>query len=800
MSFLPAILLAVCAQVDAPPSLSAEPAQVFSGHSAAVYAVDSSPDGSLVATASFDGTVKLWRVADGAERIVFSGHKGKVMSVAFSPDGRSLVSGGEDKTVKLWDVPLDQGRPLAEQLSPVRAVALHEKSGRLVTAGADGSLRIWGLAGRKEERVLEPAAPGLRTLAVDRSGALVAAAGSDRIVRIWNLAPSARTKKKLSMEGTPLVRPGEKWRLWRGKTSPPAGWNARTFDASAWELLPSGFGYGTNPAELKTVTTRLDDMKQDRQLAGTPGYLSIFVRAKFNIPDPSLARKLILKVAFDDGFVAFLNGMEVVREGMRGAPPGFRQGASATVADAVEKRFDLTPHLSKLKAGENLLALQGHNVNTSSSDFVLSPSLFAVLPTSPETQDKPGPLKLAGSEGEIRGVDFSLDGSRLAAAGDDRMVRIWRLSDGQEIARLQGEAAGRDLVFIDNNTLAVAGADGVVAIWNISGAKILRSLAGHVGAVLAVDWLPVGRKLASAGKDGTVRLWDSDRGKELYKLVGHEGDALSLSFSGNGKQLVSGGADKTLRVWAVESGKALGQFSHSMPVRAVAAAPGGQYYAAAQGNSLVAWKRPSSSAVKTLTGHGGFVHAVSFSPDGGMIASAGQDKSIRTWSAADGAERLTIKAHDSTIYALAFSPGGQQLCSGSFDKTIKLWNAMNGIEVGRFLGHKEGVFCLSFSADGQHLFSGSSDLTVRRWEVKNGKELSVYEGHGGWVTGLGLRPSGTQLISADYSGTLLTWNIADGRILARRRARPVIYGLTVFADGKKLVTANPENTALLLSQ
>ena len=151
MNFLSAILLAVCAQVDAPPSLSAEPAQVFSGHSAAVYAVDSSPDGSLVATASFDGTVKLWKVADGAERIVFSGHKGKVMSVAFSPDGRSLVSGGEDKTVKLWDVPLDQGLPLAEQLSPVRAVVLHEKSGRLVTAGADGSLRIWDLAGRKEE-------------------------------------------------------------------------------------------------------------------------------------------------------------------------------------------------------------------------------------------------------------------------------------------------------------------------------------------------------------------------------------------------------------------------------------------------------------------------------------------------------------------------------------------------------------------------------------------------------------------------------------------------------------------------
>ncbi|MCH2586624.1 MAG: hypothetical protein MK138_17850, partial [Planctomycetes bacterium] len=61
-------------------------------------------------------------------------------------------------------------------------------------------------------------------------------------------------------------------------------------------------------------------------------------------------------------------------------------------------------------------------------------------------------------------------------------------------------------------------------------------------------------------------------------------------------------------------------------------------------------------------------------------------------------------------------------------------------------------------------------------------------------------PSGAQLISADYSGTLLTWNVTDGRILARRRVRPIIYGIAVFADGKKLVTANPENTALLLNQ
>jgi len=78
--------------------------------------------------------------------------------------------------------------------------------------------------------------------------------------------------------------------------------------------------------------------------------------------------------------------------------------------------------------------------------------------------------------------------------------------------------------------------------------------------------------------------------------------------------------------------------------------------------------------------------------------------------------------------------------------------------------------------------------------------VSVYEGHGGWVTGLALRPGGGQLISVDYSGNLLTWNTADGKLLVRRRLEPVVYALSLSADGKWLATANPANSAVLLRQ
>jgi len=801
------VAVLVLAQAGSPASTEStpvEPVRVFKGHEAAVYDVALSPDGKVLATASFDKSAKLWSVEKGSEIATLAGHSGKVLSVAFSPDGHRLLTGSEDKTVKLWDVPTDSASTLAIHGAPVESLLVSSDGKIIVTAAGDKTARVWNRVTGVEEKKFD-AGVALRSVATDPGGKFLAAAGDDRVVRVWRLAeppkpPKPEPPKSGDDRSVALIKAGDAWRLLEGKAAPPGDWNKPDFDDSKWKSAPSGFGYSSSPSELSTVKTNLDRMKNEK-------FLSIFVRSSFDIADPETVEKLVFKALYDDSFVVYLNGEEVARANIQGSPPAFNaSAASANEPTAVD--VDLAPHLGKLKKGKNVLAIQAHNTSVSSSDFVLTPSVVAIFrevkkPAEPkEPSPKPAAqgLELTGSGGVVLALSVSADGALVAGGGDDKTIHVWQTSDGKEIKKLDQGNVIRGLAFIDANTLVAAGEGGAIRVWNLGEGKVVRSLEGHTQTVRSLAWHEAKKLLASSSDDGSVRLWNVADGKQLRQVAGHEGAVLSVGFSADAGNLVTGGADKTLRVWSVADGKEVAVFTNDVPVRAVGAHLDGKYYCAAQGSGILEWRVTSSGAVRTLSGHGGYVHSVAFSPDGSTVASAGQDKTIRFWNSADGKQIRSVEAHTSTIYCIEYNHDGSLLASGGYDRTVKLWKTADGTETRKMDGHREGVFCLLFSSDGQRLFSGSSDLSVRSWNVADGKELGVLEGHRGWVTGLGLGGDGKQLLSIGYGGRLLTWDVEAGSPVLRQDVGPVVYSLAVSRDGAWVVTANPKNSAFLIER
>lgn len=159
---------------------------------------------------------------------------------------------------------------------------------------------------------------------------------------------------------------GEEYTYFRGIEEPPADWTTLEFDDFDWEIGNSGFGYGD--VDDNTI---IDDMQNS--------YLSIYIRKFINIDDLGAINFIQLGMRYDDGFIAYLNGVEIARSlsmGPAGIPANFNTPASDHESTPTPEWFNFSlDALDVLQEGENILAIEGHNTNLTSSDFTLIPYL-----------------------------------------------------------------------------------------------------------------------------------------------------------------------------------------------------------------------------------------------------------------------------------------------------------------------------------------------------------------------------------------------------------------------------------------
>ena len=155
--------------------------------------------------------------------------------------------------------------------------------------------------------------------------------------------------------------------------------NGTTFDDSSWSVAQLGLGYAT--ADGDAFDEFIGAGGDVQSLMRDAGRATIYVRLPFSLGDASAVQLATLKVRYDDGFVAYLNGDPEPIASANAEPPNLIQwdtGATAIHSDSSAVEFEeFTIDLNRLQTGSNILSLHGLNRSASSSDFLIDVEMVA---------------------------------------------------------------------------------------------------------------------------------------------------------------------------------------------------------------------------------------------------------------------------------------------------------------------------------------------------------------------------------------------------------------------------------------
>jgi WD40 repeat protein len=579
--------------------------RTFAGHAGSVRGVAFSPDGTRLASASVDGTARVWDAADGRQVVACRVRGGSAESVAFSPDGTTLATGGADGAVRLWDAHTGREvRSLTGFADWATAVAFSADGARVAAGSLDGAVKVWDAGSGKEVFTLPGHKGGTHGVAFGPDGTRLASGGADGFVRVWELRVG---REAVAVQGHQGAVRGVAYSA-DGTRLASAGadgvvkvWDAR---AGQEELALRGHRGPVHGVAFSPDGRRLASAGAD---------------AAVRVWDARTGQgALVLR-----GHTDAVSGVAFNPDGTRLATSSHDQTLKLWDATRRPEALTLTGHT------ETVLGLafapDGERLASASGDGTVR-----LWQASSGRED----LVLLGHTDAVVAVAFSPDGRTVASGGADRTVRLWDARTGQELTALRGHTDTVTGVAFrpDGRRVASSAADGTVRLWDAGLGREVVTLRDHTNGVLGVAFRSDGAVLASAGADRTVRLWDAESGQPVRTLEGCAGPVACVAFSPDGRRLAAG-AGHAVTVWDVDSGRSvLTLEGYRAGFVGVAFGADGTRLATAADDAVGVWDLRTGQNVLRWARERPAA-AVAFSPDGQRLAAAGEDRAVTVWDA-----------------------------------------------------------------------------------------------------------------------------------------------------------------------
>ncbi|KAL6400991.1 hypothetical protein AUP68_16711 [Ilyonectria robusta] len=539
--------------------------QILEGHTDVVTSVAFSPDSALVASASRDGSIRLWSI-DGGEciqeihgyglwltSVVFSpdstliasasgvhsnmsiwrvstgdriqhldGHSGSVTSVAFSPDSTLVVLASYDFAVRLWRVGSDECvRELKGHFGLVEAAVFSPDSAFIASASYDSTVRIWKVDTGECVKVCKGHTDSVLAIAFSPTSAQLLSAGDDGAVRLWQI-PSGECIQ---------VFKGRRVRKTTTAFSPDSKMIASSPHASTVQLRCVGSG------------------KCVQELQGHGNWVN---SVGFS-PDSTR-----LVSGSDDWSVRIWQvGSENSREVEWPGNPVVSIITSPDLKVLVLVSLYGSPQLWDVASGRYINDLHGDG-----DLVVFSPDSNHLASRLDDNKillwraDTGKLNELKGHLNPVESVAFSPDSVLMASVSGNEGARLWRVDTGECVQELidYGDSTLSVTFSADSKLVAIASDEGL-RIWQISDGKNML-LQRHTRTITSVAFSPSNDILASGSYDNTVGLWWLHTG-ELIQLQGHGDWITSIAFSPDSALVASASGDETVRLWRIDGGECL---------------------------------------------------------------------------------------------------------------------------------------------------------------------------------------------------------------------------------------------------
>ncbi|KAF9936047.1 WD repeat-containing protein 38 [Modicella reniformis] len=577
------------------------------GHDGQVVNVVYSAEGNLVASRSWDGTVRLWEVETATCRHIFSDDEVDFTSVAYPSKGSLIATGGTDGSVRLWDVEtgvccsiltghtgnvpklvcspkgdlIASGGDDTTYEDKVTCVAFSPKGDQLASGSVDMTVRLWDVRKGTQYLILTGHTNQLLHVVYSPNGDQVASGGLDRTVRLWDLETGAIRHVLIG----------------------------HTDYISAVAYSPKG---DVVASSSKDSTARLWDVETGACFHALRGHTSGI-------------RALIYSLKGD--FI-------------------------------VSSSEDTTVRLWDVETGASRRALRGHHRQASSvahsprRDLVASAGLACTVRLW-DAETGACRNTLIGHDGRLSVVAFSPKGDQVASGSDDKTVRLWDVETGACRHTLCGHTGLVSNVVYSpsgNQIASSSAGDRAARLWEVETGICSFTLYGHDDEVSSIVYSPKGDLVASGSWDSTVRIWDVETGDCRRIFSGHTWKITRVVYSPNGEEIASCSLDRMVRLWDVETGTCRHALnSRGVLFSSVVYSPKGDQLATNSDDiddgMVRLWDVKTGSCRYTLSGHNGKVPCVMYSTNGDMVVSGGEDMTMRLWDVAsagcdDGSVRL----------------------------------------------------------------------------------------------------------------------------------------------------------------